>query len=141
MTEELFFTGFVEGAQISLQEAMEFLGRGTEPENVQEQLIQNNRNAWSDMLGALYYPLDERFVRQLAHRLTDEMEGHAGDYRQSDTHTIAAMGSESYSVPSSTALPGLMQEYYAFLGSTEVHPLIKAAVANDLLRRSSPKRL
>ena len=34
MTEELFFTGFVEGAQISLQEAMEFLERGTEPENV-----------------------------------------------------------------------------------------------------------
>lgn len=138
MTEELFFTGFVEGAQISLQEAMEFLGRGTEPENVQEQLIQNNRNAWSDMLGALYYPLDERFVCQLAHRLTDEMEGHAGDYRQTDTHTIAAMGSENYSVPSSAAIPGLMQEYYAFLGSTEVHPLIKAAVGQAFLLIARP---
>lgn len=138
MTEELFFTGFVEGAQISLQEAMEFLGRGTEPENVQEQLIQNNRNAWSDMLGALYYPLDERFVRQLAHQLTDEMEGHAGDYRQTDTHTIAAMGSESYSVPSSADIPGLMQEYYAFLGSAEVHPLIKAAVGQAFLLIARP---
>ncbi|MDO4387359.1 MAG: Fic family protein, partial [Clostridia bacterium] len=96
------------------------------------------RNAWSDMLGALYYPLDERFVRQLAHRLTDEMEGHAGDYRQTDTHTIAAMGGESYDVPSSAAIPGLMQEYYAFLGSTEVHPLIKAAVGQAFLLIARP---
>ena len=32
MTEEMFFTSFVEGAQIPLQEAMDFLQRGTEPE-------------------------------------------------------------------------------------------------------------
>ena len=44
MTEEIFFTSFVEGAQITLQEAMEFLERGTEPENVQEQMIQNIAN-------------------------------------------------------------------------------------------------
>ena len=35
MTEEMFFTSFVEGAQISLQEAMDFLQRGTEPETIQ----------------------------------------------------------------------------------------------------------
>ena len=72
MTEEIFFTSFVEGAQITLQEAMEFLERGTEPENVQEQMIQNNRQAWTDMIRMLYYPLDERYVRMLAYRLTDE---------------------------------------------------------------------
>ena len=33
MTEEMFFTSFVEGAQIPLQEAMDFLQRGTEPDS------------------------------------------------------------------------------------------------------------
>ena len=138
MTEEIFFTSFVEGAQITLQEAMEFLERGTEPENVQEQMIQNNRQAWADMIRMLYYPLDERYVRMLAYRLTDEMEGQATDYRQVDTHPIAAMGKEAYDVPSAAAIPGLMQEYYDFLASTEIHPLIKAAVGQAYLLVTRP---
>lgn len=138
MTEEIFFTSFVEGAQITLQEAMEFLERGTEPENVQEQMIQNNRQAWTDMTRMLYYPLDERYVRMLAYRLTDEMEGQATDYRQTDTHPIAAMGKEAYDVPPAAAIPGLMQEYYDFLASTEIHPLIKAAVGQAYLLVTRP---
>lgn len=133
MTEEIFFTSFVEGAQITLKEAMEFLERGTEPENVQEQMIQNNRQAWSDMIRMLYYPLDERYVRMLAYRLTEEMEGQASDYRQTDSHLIAAMGKESYAVPRASAIPGLMQEYFEFLAGTETHPLIKAAVGQAYL--------
>ena len=133
MTEEMFFTSFVEGAQITLQEAMEFLERGTEPENVQEQMIQNNRQAWSDMIRMLYYPLDDRYVRMLAYRLTEEMEGQASDYRQTDSHIIAAMGKEAYEVPPASAIPGLMQEYFEFLASTEIHPLIKAAVGQAYL--------
>lgn len=138
MTEELFFTSFVEGAQITLQEAMEFLERGTEPENVQEQMIQNNRSAWADMMRTLYYPLDDRFVRMLAYRLTEDMEGHAADYRQTDSHTIAAMGNEAYEVPPAASIPALMQEYYAFLANTEVHPLIKAAVGQAYLLITRP---
>ena len=138
MTEEMFFTSFVEGAQISLQEAMQFLERGTEPENVQEQLIQNNRSAWSDMIKMLFYPLDERFIRSLAFRLTSEMEGQANDYRQTDEHLIAAMGSEAYEVPAAANIPALMQEYYAFLASTEVHPLIKAAVGQAYMLVTRP---
>ena len=66
MTEEMFFTSFVEGAQIPLQDAMDYLQRGTEPENIQEQMIWNNRHAWSYMIGSLYKPLDEEFVKSLA---------------------------------------------------------------------------
>ena len=61
MTEEMFFTSFVEGAQIPLQAAMDFLQRGTEPESIQEQMIWNNRHAWSEMISAIYRPLDEPF--------------------------------------------------------------------------------
>ena len=75
MTEEMFFTSFVEGAQIPLQEAMDFLARGTEPESVQEQIIWNNRHAWSEMAGGIYRPLDEAFVKGMAWMLTEEMDG------------------------------------------------------------------
>ena len=99
MTEEMFFTSFVEGAQIPLQEAMDYLQRGTNPENIQEQMIENNRHAWAEMVGKLYRPLDESFVRGMAFILTEEMDNCAEDYRQTDQHPIAAMNGEEYSVP------------------------------------------
>ncbi len=80
MTEEMFFTSFIEGARIPLQDAMDFLSRGTEPESIEEQMIWNNRHAWSEMVRSLYHPLDERFVRGLAYMLTQEMDGCAEDY-------------------------------------------------------------
>lgn len=89
----------------------------------------------------LYFPLDERCVRLLAYRLTEEMDGQAQDYRQTGSLPIEAMGKEAYEVPPASALPGLMQEYYDFLANTEVHPLIKAAVgqAYILLTRPFPE--
>ena len=74
MTEEMFFTSFVEGAQIPLQEVMDFLARGTEPESIQEQMIWNNRRAWSELANGIYRPLDEEFIRRLAMTLTEGMD-------------------------------------------------------------------
>ena len=110
MTEEMFFTSFVEGAQIPLQEAMDFLQRGTEPESIQEQMIWNNRHAWVEMIGKLYQPLDEDFVKGLAFMLTEEMDNCAEDYRQTDMHPIAAMINEPYVVPPALCLPDRMRE-------------------------------
>ena len=138
MTEEMFFTSFVEGAQIPLQEAMDFLQRGTEPENIQEQMIWNNRHAWSGMIGSLYRPLDEGFVKSLAFMLTEEMDNCAEDYRQTDQHPIAAMNNEPYEVPSAYSLPDRMAEYYAFLQARNVHPLIKAAVGQAYILVARP---
>ena len=138
MTEEMFFTSFVEGAQIPLQEAMDFLQRGTEPENIQEQMILNNRRAWSSMIGSLYRPLDESFIKTLAFMLTEEMDDCAEDYRQTDQHPIAAMNSEPYDVPSAYSLPDRMAEYYAFLQAGNVHPLIKAAVGQAYILVARP---
>lgn len=129
MTEEMFFTSFVEGAQIPLQEAMDFLARGTEPESIQEQMIWNNRHAWSEMVSGIYRPLDETFVKGLAWMLTEEMDGCAEDYRQVDNHPIAAMNSEPYDLPPAYSLPERMEQYYAFLRAPDTHPLIKATVA------------
>ena len=80
------------------------------------------------MISALYRPLDEPFVRSLAWALTQEMDNAAEDYRQTDSHPIAAMSDERYSVPSAISLPDRMREYYDFLRDGGVHPLIKSAV-------------
>jgi len=138
MTEEMFFTSFVEGAQIPLQEAMDFLQRGTEPESIQEQMIWNNRRAWAEMTATIYRPLDGSFVRGLAFMLTEEMDDCAEDYRQTDQHPIAAMNNESYEVPPAYSLPDRMNEYYEFLQKPDIHPLIKAAVAQAYLLVTRP---
>ena len=141
MTEEMFFTSFVEGAQIPLQEAMDFLQRGTEPENIQEQMIWNNRHAWAEMTATLYRPLDERFIKSLVYMLTEEMDGCAEDYRQADNHPIAAMNEEPYDLPPAFALPDRMREYCTYLAQPDVHPLVKSAVAQAyiLVARSFPE--
>lgn len=138
MTEEMFFTSFVEGAQIPLQAAMDFLQRGTEPESIQEQMIWNNRRAWAEMISAIYRPLDERFVKNLAFMLTEEMDGCAMDYRQMDSHPIAAMNAEPYDVLPAYCIPERMNQYYEFLQFGNVHPLIKASAAQAYLLVSRP---
>jgi hypothetical protein len=82
--------------------------------------------------------LDEAFVKSLAFMLTDEMEGRADDYRQTDDHPIAAMHSEPYEVSSAASLPERMREYYVFLQTTSIHPLIKAAVGQAFLLAARP---
>ncbi len=135
---ERFSGSFVEGAQIPLQQAMDFLQRGTEPEDIQEQMIWNNRHAWAEMTATLYRPLDEGFIKALAFMLTEEMDGCAQDYRQTDNHPIAAMGSEPYDVPPSYTLPDRMREYCAFLSQPDIHPLIKSAVAQAYMLVARP---
>ena len=138
MTEEMFFTSFVEGAQFPLQEAMDFLSRGTEPESIHEQMIWNNRHAWSEMVAGIYRPLDEPFVKALAFMLTEEMDGCAEDYRQVDSHPIAAMDNEPYEILPARMIPERMSQYYDFLRLPDTHPLIKAAAAQAYLLVSRP---
>lgn len=138
MTEEMYFTSFVEGAQIPIQDAMDFLQRGTEPENIQEQLIWNNCQAWSMLVGSLYRPLDEEFVKTLAFILTQEMDSSAEDYRTEDGHEIAAMQGEEYRVPHAYMVPPRMGEFYAFLRQGDIHPLIKVSAGQAFVLATRP---
>ena len=56
MSQEAYFTSYVEGAEYPLEEAVAFLRRGTDPENIYEQNILNNHQACSYMLGSLSVP-------------------------------------------------------------------------------------
>ena len=66
LSQEAYFTSYVEGAEYPIQAAVDFLRRGTEPENAYEQNILNNYQAGSYLLSALSIPFDETFVKELA---------------------------------------------------------------------------
>ena len=138
MTKEMYYTSFVEGAQISLEDSMEFLTSGREPGNIGEQMVWNNRMAWEQMCASLYRPMDEDYIKYLAYCLTDGMDNCAEDYRGQDTHPIAAMGIEAYSVPPSYRIPAMMKKYSAFLNDPGIHPLIKAAAGSAFLLVARP---
>ena len=134
LSQEAYFTSFVEGADYSIQAAVEFLRRGSEPENAYEQNIMNNYQAGSYLLSALSIPFDEDFVKELAATLTDGQSG----YRTTDVPSIPAMEGEPFTVPPGHLLPDRMNRFYAFLADVRVHPLIKAAVGQAYILTTRP---
>ena len=138
MTEDMFFTSYVEGAQITLEEAMDFLNEGRDPASIEEQMIWNNRIAWEEMIRSIYAPITEERLLRMAYTLTEGMDNCAEMYRQSDTHPITAMEGESYRVPTAMAIPDYMGELISLLRDPEVHPLIKAPVSAAFLLTTRP---
>ena len=134
MSQEAYFTSYVEGADYPIQEAVDFLRRGGEPENAYEQSILNNYQAGSYLLSALSIPFDEAYVKELAATLLDGN----GEYRSTDTPSIPAMEGENYTVPPAHQLRDRMSQYFAFLADTRVHPLIKAAVGQAYILTTRP---
>ena len=127
--EEVFYTSYVEGSPMSMQEAMEFLQGDMEPSDVREQMIVNNRSALSFAGSNLYHPVDAEFIGMLAMILTQNMDGGGNEYRTSDWVDIPSMMGEPYALPAAVSLQDRVKEAASFLADHSVHPLIKAAVA------------
>ncbi len=138
LNEEMFFTAFLEGAQINMTAAMEIAENRREPANVQEQIILNNKNAWEFMLKLLYKPIDGRIARNVSYLLTEDMAGNSDNYRTSDKVYIPAMEKAPYLIPSALQIPTLMEELYVFLADWNIHPLIKSAAAHGFILSTRP---
>ena len=61
MTEEMFFTSYVEGLQISYSDGVDFLVSDDEPTTADQQTLFNNREAWLGILRYIYRPLTKRW--------------------------------------------------------------------------------
>ena len=127
--EESFFTSYVEGSQISLPDAMAFLQGEREPEEPEEQLILNNRNALSFVGANLFRPVDEEYIRTLAYILTVNMDGGGQEFRLDDCPQIPSMVGIPYELPPAYALQDRVNELTSFLHDPGIHPLIKSGVA------------
>ncbi len=127
--EEVFYTSYIDGSNITIQEAMTFLQSDQPPRDIEEQMIANNRNAGSYASGNLYRMVDEVYLQELAFILTDGIEGGGQGFRTEDWIEIPSMRQEIYRLPPAASIPYRINELLSFLEDIKNHPLIKAAVA------------
>ena len=127
--EEIYFTGFMEGAQISVQDAMNFLQSGDEPSNVEELILLNNRQAAGFAAENMYHAIDSNYLHNLAYFLTEGLDNGSGDFRITDYIEIPSLQGEFVRLPPAEAIPDLVEQFSTFLADTKTHPLIKSAVA------------
>lgn len=127
--EEIFFTGYMEGSQISITDAMTFLQSGQEAQDIEELMLLNNRQASSFAAQNIYHAIDEDYLHTLAYILTNGLDNGGGDFRLTNSIEIPSMRGEAFEIPCSSAIAGLTTEFTQFLADPKVHPLIKSAVS------------
>ena len=131
--EEVFYTSYVEGSQISIQAAMDFLTSDLPPRDIEEQMIANNRQAANYASGNLYRPIDAEYLKELVYLLTDGMDQGGQDYRSTNEVDFTPTSGEAFAFPSVRTIPDRLGELSAFLELPNTHPLVKAAVAQAYL--------
>ena len=131
--EEVFYTSYVEGSQISIQAAMDFLTSDLPPRDIEEQMIANNRQASNYASGNLYRPIDAEYLKELVYLLTDGMDQGGQDYRSTNEVDFTPTSGEAFAFPSVRTIPDRLGELSAFLELPNTHPLVKAAVAQAYL--------
>lgn len=119
----------MEGAQISVQDAMKFLQSGEEPESVEELILLNSRQAAGFAAENMYHAIDSNYLHNLAYFLTEGLDNGSGDFRMTDNIEIPSMQGESVQLPPAAMVPEQTERFADFLTTTGTHPLIKAAVA------------
>lgn len=135
---EIFFTGYLEGAQISVQDAMSFLQSGEEPHDIEELMIINNRQAGSFAAENIHHQISESYLRTLERILTNGLDNGGGDFRVTDDIEIYSMQGESYSLPKASELYKCVEEITGFLADPNIHPMIKSAVAQAWVMVTRP---
>lgn len=138
--EEVFFTGYVEGMQMTLREAMEFLAGDKLPRDIEEQLVYNNRMASAYAGSNLFRPIDASVLTELAEILTDGVEDGGPDYRSAPEAEFSPSPGERFPYPPPETIPKRVEEIITFLASPDVHPLIKAGTAQIWMMTVRPFR-
>lgn len=127
--EEVFYTSYVDGSRMTMQEAMSFLQSDSPPRDVEELMIVNNRMAGNYASTNLYRQIDENYLRELIYILTDGMDEGGDEYRLTDSVDYMSTDGETFNFPSVQTIPDRVNELTAFLIDPTRHPLIKAGVA------------
>lgn len=127
--EEIYYTGFMEGAQISIQDAMDFLQSGAEPSSVEELILMNSRQAAGFAAENMYHAIDSNYLHNLAYFLTEGLDNGGGDFRIADTIEIPSLQGEKVKLPPADMIHEQAEQFSLFLADMKTHPLIKSAAA------------
>lgn len=138
LIDEAFFTSFVEGASISRLECRRFLKSGEDPSGVGELLAQNNLSAIRHMTEHRYEPYSSHMLLTWARLLTNALDREVEDYRFDDTHIIPGRSQPQQTVPLAAKIPGMIDKLCIFLNDYEMHPLLKATIAQAYILMVRP---
>ena len=127
--DEIFFTSYMEGSQLPIKEAMDFLQSGQEAQDIEELMLLNNCQAGNFAAQNIYHPINEDYLHTLAYILTNGIDNGGGDFRTEDNIEIPSMHGEEYTVPCSSDISELVSDFVQFLADPKIHPLIKSAVS------------
>ena len=131
--EEVFYTSYVEGSQISIQAAMDFLTSDLPPRDIEEQMITNNRQASNYASGNLYRPIDAEYLKELVYLLTDGMDQGGQDYRSTNEVDFTSTSGEACEFPSVRTIPDRL------ISLKNVYPARSRMMLETILpRRSFP---
>ena len=131
--EEVFYTSFVEGSQMTMQEAMDFLTSELPPRDMEEQLIANNRMAGTYASENLCRRIEPELLCELVSILTEGMDCGGQEFRSTDEVDFAAADGETFTFHAPHVIRDSVNELCDFLSAQEIHPLIKAAAAQAYL--------
>ncbi len=136
--EEAYYTSFLEGSDMTVEEALAFTNRNGPPENIREQLLLNNRQALQFAEENALRPLNASTVCNLAGILTQGLDNGGSAYRQADDADVPAMGTEAFFVCKAADIPSMIGELCAYVNDPNIHPLLKAAAAHAWLMAIRP---
>ena len=138
LLDEAFFTSYVEGAPVSRLESRRFLKSGGDPSNVGELLMQNNLSAIRYLSEHRYEPYSPYMFQKTALLLTSAMNQEVEDYRVSNEHRVPGRNSTASRVPPAAQIPRMMDSLCEYLNEYEMHPLLKAAIAQAAILMIRP---
>jgi Fic family protein len=138
LIREAHFTTHIEGTQLTLQQAERiFAGEPVPEARLDDRLeVLNYRNAFDLVAGHLGSgaPIAEQLIKDLHRQLVLGVRGneaHPGEYRASQCYVVnSATRQITYTPPPPEKVPGLMEEFVAWLNeSDDINPILAAGIS------------
>ena len=130
--DEAFYSSVIEGAFSTSAKARELIRSGKSPETRDERMIVNNYEALRFALDHLDTPINEAVTLEIARILTEgtlEDDAKPG-WRNGPVRVISGRQEVVYVAPDADKIRPMLDDLFAFLSMTDVHPVIKACAVH-----------
>lgn len=131
--DEAVCSSIIEGAFTTRQEAKEYIGNHREPRNKSEQMVKNNYDALTYVLGNIDVPITEQTIFDIYAIVTKntlDKEVPLNAYRNTGVVVQSWNGEVVYAAPEYARVPVMMAQLVDFIANSELPPIIKACAAH-----------
>lgn len=131
--DEAVYSSIIEGAFTTKQEAREFIDNHREPKNKSEQMVKNNYDALTYVLEHIDAAITAQTIfdiYEIVTKNTLDADVPKNAYRNVGVVVQTGHGEIVHEAPKYTEVPALMSDLIAFIGNSELPPIIKSCVAH-----------